>query len=85
MQAAPAWLTDTVRPPTLTVALRATELGFAVALNVNVPLPVPLAEVRLNQPAVVVAVHVQPAGAVIAELLPVLAVAASDTDAGDTA
>jgi hypothetical protein len=61
---APAWVTVTVWPATVTVALCDNELVFAVAVRLTVPFPDPLAPlVTVSQLALLVAVHVHPAGA----------------------
>jgi hypothetical protein len=82
---APAWETVMVWPPTVTVAERALEDGFAWALKTTFPLPEPVAVVSVSQEAVVVAVQEHPVGVVTADELPVEAVAASENDAGETA
>jgi hypothetical protein len=59
------WLTVTVLPPTVSVALREDVDVFAVALTVTVPLPDPLAPaVTDSHDAFSDAVHVQPVPAV---------------------
>ena len=62
LQGAPAWVTATVWPATVRVALRDTLDVFAVAVTVTVPLPDPLAPVVTVSHAValLVAVHAQP-------------------------
>lgn len=69
---AAASVTVKVAPPAVIVPVRAEELGFAAALNTTVPLPVPLpAAVIVNQLALLVAVHAQPAPATTpTELMP---------------
>jgi hypothetical protein len=55
----------TVWPATVTVALRDEAAVFAVAVTLTLPLPDPLAPlVTVSQLALLVAVHVHPAGAV---------------------
>jgi hypothetical protein len=57
--------TVTVCPPTDTVATRALVAALTPALYATVPFPLPLApEVMVSQPALLVAAHGQPAGAV---------------------
>ena len=52
------------------VPLRLTLLGFAAAVNVTLPFPLPLAPVLMvNQLAPLLAVQLQPAAAVTATLL----------------
>jgi hypothetical protein len=61
----PAWVTVTVWPATVTVALRDEAAVFAVAVTLTALLPDPLAPlVTVNHAAVLVAVHVHPVGAV---------------------
>ena len=65
MHDAPAWVTVTVWPATVNVALRDEAAVFAVAVTLTAPLPDPLAPlVTVNQLALLVAVHVHPVGAV---------------------
>jgi hypothetical protein len=65
VHAAPACVTVKVCPPAVIVAVRATVLVLAAALNVTVPLPVPLAPpVTVSHVALLTAVHVQPVPAV---------------------
>jgi hypothetical protein len=56
-----------VRPPATTVPVRVAPVPFAAVVYVMEPLPVPEL-VTVIQDAVVVAVHAQPAAAVIATL-----------------
>ena len=85
MQGAAAWVTVIVCPPTVTVVERLLVAVLAAALNTRLPLPEPLAVVSVSQVAEAVAVQAQPAGVVIAEVLPVEAAAASENEAGETA
>ena len=55
---------------------------LAAALKTTLPLPEPLAVVSVSHAAPAVAVQAQPAGVVIAEVLPVEAVAASENVVG---
>ena len=65
MHGAPAWVTVTVCPATVIVALRDAVAVFAVALTLTVPLPDPLAPlVTVSHDALLVAVQVQPVAAV---------------------
>ena len=72
MQGTPAWVTVTLWPATVRVALRDNELAFAVAVTVTEPSPEPLAPlVTVSHAAPLVAVHVHPVGAVnVTEPLP---------------
>ena len=61
LQDAPAWVTVTAWPPTVTVALRDALDVLAVAVSVTVPFPEPLAPpVTVSHAALSVAVHAQP-------------------------
>ena len=61
----PLWVTVTVWPATVSVPVRWDVEVFAVALNVTVPLPLPLAPpLMVSHAALLVAVHVQPVAAV---------------------
>jgi hypothetical protein len=61
----PDCVTVNVCPPIVIVALRDDVLVLAVALNVTVPLPVPLAPpVIVSHVALLAAVHAQPVPAV---------------------
>ena len=65
MHDTPAWVTVTVWPATVTVALRDEAAVFAVAVTLTLPSPDPLAPlVTVSQLALLVAVHVHPAGAI---------------------
>jgi hypothetical protein len=68
----PACVTVTVWPAIVTVALRDEAAVFAVAVTPTVPFPDPLAPlVGVSHAALLVAVHVHPAGAVsVTESLP---------------
>lgn len=59
-----------VLPATVTVPVRLDELGFAAALKVTFPPPVPLAVVRVNHGAGVEADQLHASGVVIAAVLP---------------
>ena len=57
--------TVTVCPPTDTVATRAVVAALTAALYATVPFPLPLPpDVMVSQPALLLAAHAQPAGAV---------------------
>ncbi len=65
VQPMPLCVTVTVWPATVSVPTRWAVDGFAVALNVTVPSPAPLAPpVTLSQAALLAAVQLQPPGAV---------------------
>ena len=67
VHAAPSWITETVWPATVNMPLRCDVEGLAVALNVTVPLPLPLAPpLMVSQVALLLAVHVHPVAAVTA-------------------
>jgi len=73
---APAWITVTVLPATVSVPVRGELEVFAATLNVTVPLPFPLApEVIVNQEVLLVAAHVQPAVVETVELAELAAAA----------
>jgi hypothetical protein len=65
---APASVTVKVWPPMVSVPVRCDELGFAVALKLTVPLPLPPAALVIvsQDVSLLTAVHEQPLGAVIA-------------------
>ena len=69
---AAAWVTVTACPAIVNVALRDDAAVFAVAVTLTLPFPDPLAPlVTVSHPALLVAVHVQPVGAVnVTEPLP---------------
>ena len=65
MHDTPAWVTVTVWPAIVNAALRDEAAVLAVAVALTAPLPDPLAPlVTVNHAALLVAVHVHPAGAV---------------------
>ena len=65
MHDTPACVTVTVWPAIVTVALRDEAAVFAAAATLTVPSPDPLAPlVTVSQLALLVAIHVHPAGAV---------------------
>ena len=65
MHDTPAWVTVTVWPATVNVALRDEAAAFAVAVTLTLPSPDPLAPlVTVNHAALLVAVQVHPVGAV---------------------
>jgi hypothetical protein len=67
---APNWVTVTVWPPTVTVALREDVVVLAVAVTVTVPLPDPLAPLAIDShDELSVAVHVQPVATVTVTML----------------
>ena len=68
MQPTAAWFTENVWPPIVSVPVRGVPLGFAVALNATVPLPVPLAPlVTVSQGVLLLTpVHAHPASVVTA-------------------
>src|SRR5438876_464406 len=79
----PACVIAALLPPALIVPLRDVVEVFAAALNVTVPLPVPLAPaVIVIHASVVVAVHAQPVGDVIVTV-PDPPPTATACDAGD--
>ena len=53
----------TLSPAAVTVALSADPVALATAVKVSDPLPVPLTGLTVNQLALDVTVHAQPAGA----------------------
>lgn len=66
VQDAAAWVTVKVWPPVVIVPVREAVVGFAATLKAIVPEPDPLApDVIVIQAALLVAVHVQPARAVM--------------------
>jgi len=73
VQGTPAWVTVTVWPAIVSVALRATLDALAVTLYVTVPFALPLAPaVTVSHAALLVAVHAQPVAAVtLTEPVPV--------------
>ena len=74
----PAWLTVNVRPPIVSVPVRAAMSGFAAMLNATVPSPEPLLpEVTDNHADDEVAFQEQP---FVVSTLTVLLVAAAGTD-----
>ena len=84
VQDTPGWLTVTVDPATVNAPERATDDGFAVALNVTVPVPVPLAPaVTLSQLALLVADQLHPA-VVVTVVVPLAPAAATDGLRGAT-
>ena len=67
---APAWVTVTVWPATVSVPVRGDVAVLAAMENATPPLPLPLApDVMVIQEALLVAVQLQPAGAVTLALL----------------
>ena len=85
VQGAAVWLTVNVWPPIVSVPCRVCVTAFAAAENATDPLPLPLAlPLMLNQlGASLTAVHVQPAGAVMA-VDPVPPPNATDALTGDS-
>jgi hypothetical protein len=85
VQGAAAWSTVNVCPPIVSVPCRVCVAAFAAAENDTEPLPLPLAlPVTINQVGMLlVALHEQPAGAVIA-VDPVPPPAATDALIGDS-
>ena len=56
------WVIVNVWPAIVSVPVRETVVGFASAPNITLPLPVPLAPLKIDaQPTPLVAVHAQPA------------------------
>ena len=73
-----AWLMVKVWPPIVAVPVRAVPV-LAAALNLAVPLPLPLAPaVTVIQAALLVVVHVHPVAADTATLIPVAPAAGTD-------
>jgi hypothetical protein len=79
----PAWLTVNVWPPIVIVPARVVPLGFAAALKLTVPLPLPVAPpVTVSQlVSLLTAVHAQPA-ADVTVVDPVPPLATTDCDVG---
>jgi hypothetical protein len=83
VQLAAACVTLNVCPATVSVAERAEVVVFAAAANVTVPLPLPVAPAEIvTQPALLAAVHAQPA-VVVTSTVPDPPAAANDWLAGD--
>jgi hypothetical protein len=73
-----AWFTVNVRPPIVTVPVRAAP-ALADTFNITVPFPLPLApDVIDSHGALLIAVHAQPAVVVTATLIPVAPAAGAD-------
>jgi hypothetical protein len=64
-QGAAACVTVKICPPTVIVPMRAVVVGFAAAVKLTVPEPVPLALVSESHAALSLAAHAQPAAVVI--------------------
>ena len=65
MHETPAWVTVTIWPATVSVAVLPLAAVLAAALNAAAPAPFPTApDVTVNQAALLVAVHAHPVGAV---------------------
>jgi hypothetical protein len=80
---AAAWFTVNVCPPIVIVPARVVPLGFAAALKLTLPVPLPVAPaVTVNQLVLLLtAVHEQPVG-VVTDVEPVPPPATTDWDVG---